>query len=326
MDPMTHGLAGAVIARAGFSRSLGKWGPVAGVLAALSPDADYILRLFGEEIFLRYHRGITHSLILLPVYSLFGAILFRRLYKTEKFLPLYLLCFLSLLSHVFLDLMTSFGTMALVPVTDRRLTWDLVFIVDLYFTGILFIPLLLGHLIKRYKIELGILSLCLLLLYTGLCIVNHRQALSIAERLVEAKGLSPHSVAALPQPFSPFKWVLLIDTGDTLYQSFIDIDIKGNDRHDKINMIWKKWPDSPWVQKARTLPGVGFYLWFARFPVALVEELPNGHHLVEFIDLRFDILRGRIPFTHRVEFNKEGLLVLEKFTTLNSFTGDYGRR
>src|SRR3989304_10006742 len=120
MDPMTHGLAGAVIARAGFSKSLGKWGLITGVLSALSPDADYILRLFGEEIFLRYHRGITHSLILLPVFSLLGAILFRRLYKTEKFLPLYLLCFLSLLSHVFLDLMTSFGTMALVPVKIGR--------------------------------------------------------------------------------------------------------------------------------------------------------------------------------------------------------------
>src|SRR3989304_4113347 len=280
MDPLTHGLAGAVIARAGFSRSLGKWGPVTGVLAALSPDADYILRLFGEEIFLRYHRGITHSLILLPVYSLFGAILFRRLSKTEKFLPLYLLCFFSLL----------------------------------------------GHFIRRYRTELGIVSLCLLVLYTGLCIVNHRQALSIADKWVEEKGFHPYSVAALPQPFSPFKWVLLIDTGDTLYQSFIDIDAKGNDRHDKINMIWKKWPDSPWVEKARKLPGVGFYLWFARFPVAIVEEISNGHHRGEFIDLRFDILRGRIPFTHRVEFNKEGLVISEKFSTLNSFIGDHGRR
>jgi len=326
MDPMTHGLAGAVIARAGFSKSLGKWGLITGVLSALSPDADYILRLFGEEIFLRYHRGITHSLILLPVFSLVGAILFRWLSKTEKFLPLYLLCFFSLLSHILLDLLTSFGTMALVPVTDWRLTWDLVFIIDFYFTGILLVPLLLGHFIRRYKTELGILSLCLLVLYTGLCIVNHRQALSIADRLVEAEGLNPYSVAALPQPFSPFKWVLLIDTGDTLYQSFIDIDIKGNDRHDKINKIWKKWPDSPWVQKARKLPGVGFYLWFARFPVAMVEETPDGHHLVEFIDLRFDILRGRIPFTHRVEFNEGGVVIMEKFSTLNSFIGDHGRR
>lgn len=326
MDPLTHGLAGAVIARAGFSKSLGKWGLITGVLAALSPDADYILRFFGEEIFLRYHRGITHSLILLPVYSLFGAILFQRLSRTAKFLPLYLLCFFSLLSHILLDLITSFGTMALVPVTDRRLTWDLVFIIDLYFTGILLIPLVLGHFMKRYRRGLGIVSLCLLFLYTGLCILNHRQALSIADRLAKAEGVTPASVAALPQPFSPFKWALLIDTGEILYQSFIVMDIKGNDRQDKINMIWKKWPDSPWVQKARTLPGVEFYLWFARFPVAIVEEIPNGHHRVEFADLRFDALRGRIPFTHRVEFNEEGLLISEKLTTLNFSTGDYGRR
>ena len=319
MDPITHGLAGAVIARAGFSRSLEKWGSVTGVLVALSPDADYILRLFGEEIFLRYHRGITHSLIFLPVYSLFWALLFQRLSGTRRFLYFYLLCFFSLLSHILLDLMTSFGTMALVPITDQRLSWDLVFIVDLYFTGILLIPILLACLFKRYKRVLGVLSLSLLASYVGLCILNHNHALSETHRLIEEKGLHPRSVAALPQPFSPFKWVLLIDTGDTLYQNFIEINTKGDDKHDKMNIVWKKWPDFPWMEKALGLPGVEFYLWFARFPVAIVRELSNGGHLVEFIDLRFDIRRGRIPFTHRVEFDEEGVVISEKFTTINSF-------
>lgn len=326
MDPITHGLAGAVIARAGFSKSLGKWGTVTGVLAALSPDSDFILRLFGQEIFLRYHRGITHSLIFLPIFSLFLAILFQRFSRIDRFLYFYLLCFFSLLSHILLDLMTSFGTMALVPLTDLRLSWDLVFIVDPYFTGILLIPFLLAYLLKRYKRALGVLSLSLLIPYVGLCISNHHHALSMANSSVEEKGLHPNIVAALPQPLSPFKWVLFIDTGDTLYQSFIDLNTKGDNRHNTKNMVWKKWPDSPWIEKALKLPGVGFYMWFARFPVAVVRDMANGHHLVEFIDLRFDIMNGRIPFTYRVEFDREGIVILERFTTINSYLEDNGRR
>ena len=318
MDPITHGLAGAVIARAGFSKSLGKWGPVAGVLAALSPDSDFILSFFNEEIFLRYHRGITHSLILLPIYSLFWALFFNRISKTQRFYYFYLLCFFALLSHILLDLMTSFGTMALTPVTDERLSWDLVFIIDLYFTGILLMPILLSFLIKRYKIGVSILSVFLLIFYVGLCIYNHHNALSLADRFIEEKGLHPESVAALPQPFSPFSWVLLIDTGDTLYQNFIELNTNGDNRRDRRDMVWKKWPDSPWIKKALGLPGVKFYMWFARFPVAVERDLSDGHYLVEFIDLRFDMLRGRIPFTHRVEFDKDGIVISEKFTTINS--------
>ncbi len=67
-------------------------------------------------------------------------------------------------------------------------------------------------------------------------------------------------------------------------------------------------------------------MWFARFPVAVMRELADGHHLVEFIDLRFDIMRGRIPFTYRVEFDHEGVVILEKFTTMNGYLEDYGGR
>lgn len=327
MDPITHGLAGAVIARAGFSKSLGKWGPVTGVIVALSPDSDFILRLFGEETFLRYHRGITHSIVFLPVYSLFLALLFQRLSqrlsKPGRLFHFYILCFLSLLSHILLDLMTSFGTMALAPLTDRRLSWDLVFIVDPYFTAILLIPFLLAYLLKGYKRGLGALSLFLLIPYIGICISNHHHAISTAYRLAEEKGVHPNLIAALPQPLSPYKWAVLVDTGDTMYQSFIEINTNGEDAHNRKNVVWEKWPDSPWIEKALKLPGVEFYMWFARFPVATVREMDDGHHLVEFIDLRFDILRGRIPFTYRVEFNREGVVILEKFTTIDL---DYGRR
>ncbi len=326
MDPVTHGLAGAVIAKAGFSSSLGKWGTITGILAALIPDVDIILRLFGLETYLKYHRGISHSLILLPVYSLLLACIFQRISKTKNLFYFYLLCFLSLLSHVLLDLVTSFGTMALSPLSDQRIAWDILFIIDPYFTAILFIPFLLTYLFKRYNRELGVVSLSLLVPYIALCIFSHNKAVSMAYLNAHERNLVPKVVAALPQPLSPFKWVILIDSGDTLYQRFVDIYNQDTVRHSMSGIMWRKWPDSPWMDKALRLPGVEFYMWFARFPVAAVNDMADGHHLVEFIDLRFDVLRDRIPFTYRVEFNNEGEVVLEKFTTVNSLLENYGGR
>jgi hypothetical protein len=47
------------------------------------------------------------------------------------------------LSHILLDLVTTFGTMVWSPMEWSRPAWDLVFIVDFSFTGILLIPQLL---------------------------------------------------------------------------------------------------------------------------------------------------------------------------------------
>lgn len=326
MDPVTHGLAGAVIAKAGFSKSFGKWGTATGIIAATLPDSDFLLRLFGEETFLRHHRGITHSLILLPFFSLILAFIFNRVSRKQNFLSFYLLCFLSFLSHILLDLVTSFGTMALSPLSDQRIAWDIIFIIDPYFTAILMVPFLLTYLFKSYNRELGVISLSLLVPYIGLCIFSHNTAVSMAFEEARERNLSAHTIAALPQPLSPFKWVLLVDSGDTLYQRFADICNQHDSNREMNGIMWKKWPASPWLDNAQKMPGVEFYMWFARFPVAVVKDMADGHHLVEFIDLRFDNLMDRIPFTYRVEFDNDGAVVVEKFSTVNSFMENYGGR
>src|SRR5262249_21397347 len=49
----------------------------------------------------------------------------------------------GILSHIFLDLVTTFGTMIWSPLGWSRPAWDLLFIVDFTFSGILLVPQLL---------------------------------------------------------------------------------------------------------------------------------------------------------------------------------------
>ncbi|RMD64943.1 MAG: metal-dependent hydrolase, partial [Planctomycetota bacterium] len=67
MDPLTHALAGAALGRAAARPLSGR--PLALlVLLSLAPDADIVLSWISDVVYLKYHRGVTHSLLMLPLW------------------------------------------------------------------------------------------------------------------------------------------------------------------------------------------------------------------------------------------------------------------
>ena len=111
MDTLTHALSGALVGRvlagrrapgaaaaaggasgtgfgAGFGASSAArpavpvWQMVAaGTVAATFPDLDFVLGWISELTYLRGHRGVTHSLILLPLWGLLIAWLLARFWQ-----------------------------------------------------------------------------------------------------------------------------------------------------------------------------------------------------------------------------------------------------
>jgi membrane-bound metal-dependent hydrolase YbcI (DUF457 family) len=144
MDPVTHGLTGALVGKAFFSERYGRSATWAVTLGALFPDSDVVFELFApnELATLEWHRGVTHSFVGLPVFALLLAGLTRHILRRSPppFLPLWGLYALGLGVHILLDLITSFGTMVWSPLSMSRPAWDWVFILDLTFTGIVLLP------------------------------------------------------------------------------------------------------------------------------------------------------------------------------------------
>jgi len=160
MDTITHGIAGALLGKAVFGgrdlaaphaegkQRLITW---AVTLGAVFPDFDVFRDFFSHDplLLLTWHRSITHSLICLPIWSLMLATLTQAVARWRKWeAPSFaLLCGLyaiGILSHIFLDLATTFGTMIWSPLEWSRPAWDILFIIDFTFTGILLIPQLLA--------------------------------------------------------------------------------------------------------------------------------------------------------------------------------------
>lgn len=96
MDPLTHALSGALLARAAASarqhqitqRPDNPQLPLrlqvtAGFAAAIFPDLDFALRLIDTLTYLNWHQGPTHSLLMLPLWAWLIAWLCSRLSRSR---------------------------------------------------------------------------------------------------------------------------------------------------------------------------------------------------------------------------------------------------
>jgi len=110
MDPLTHALSGAVIHQLGFKRKAALF---VLIFSAIAPDLDYITRFWGADIFLRYHRGITHGVLALVLFPAIIAFIFRK--KGGFFYYYYSISFIAYGTHLLMDLTNQYGTRILSP-------------------------------------------------------------------------------------------------------------------------------------------------------------------------------------------------------------------
>src|SRR5262249_14512766 len=156
MDTLTHALSGALLARATAPRDEPR-PPLrrriaAGFLACASPDLDIVSAMVGPVAYLENHRGVTHSLILLPLWALlYSWILAKILREPRGWRGLYGITAMGLALHVAGDVITTYGTMILAPFSNWRAEIGTTFIIDPWFTGIILAGLLASLALRRAR-------------------------------------------------------------------------------------------------------------------------------------------------------------------------------
>src|SRR5467141_1511564 len=165
MDTITHGIVGALAGKAFFAgqdmpavsaqyaRLRSESAPAARAaitactLGAMFPDIDIFAGPIARNplAIVEWHRNITHSLVMLPLWALLLAAVSLPLarwagWKPPSFAKLVGIYAFGLGSHVFLDVATNFGTMVWSPLNHSRVAWDWLFILDLGFSGMALVP------------------------------------------------------------------------------------------------------------------------------------------------------------------------------------------
>ena len=169
MDPITHGLAGALLGKAFFAGGARSEKTVAAdssrhgeagaakqarrmavgavTLGALFPDADIVFNLFTNDnvALLELHRGFTHSFVCLPLFAMVLAWATRALagwrgWAAPSWMQLTMMWGAGIGLHILMDLITSYGTMIWSPISNYRAALDMNFILDFVMTGIALAP------------------------------------------------------------------------------------------------------------------------------------------------------------------------------------------
>lgn len=227
MDPLTHALSGALIARATAATPPGPGAlPVrtrvaAGFVAAVFPDVDIVLRLIDTITYLNWHQGITHAPLMVPLWALALARLFAWLDPAHhRWQAFFGPTCLGIGIHICGDLITAYGLMLLVPLSTARYSVPLAFVIDPWISAIVVAGLCAGVALPKRRSP-AVLALIALLAYLSFLTLQMQRARDVGAVHADRRGLPAAAVHVLPQPLSPFNWRLIIRDGDTYHVAHI---------------------------------------------------------------------------------------------------------
>lgn len=306
MEPVTHFMTGAVLARTGLNRKAA-YATLAMTLAAEAPDIDVVWSLGGPVVGFEHHRGITHTFLGLPVEAaiLAGGIwVFHRWRSSRGKTPpapvrwglLYCFCLIGLLSHILLDWTNNYGVRPFFPFNPHWYAASIVFI----FEPVIFLALLLALVAPFFfgliNSEVGakkeqfrgrgwaIFALAVIVGLWGWRWLERDNAIALVRTEV---GMSAVRLFANPYPANPYLWSVIAETQDAYKLFTVD-----NLRSEAVSLterdtIYKPPTTLATLAAKRSLLG-RVYLDWSQYPV--VEETGvdvDGYATVTFRDLRF---------------------------------------
>ena len=134
MDSLTQALLGASVAELVIGRAIGRRASLYGALLGTLPDLDVLVPYGGAVEDFTYHRGFSHSLLVL---SAAAPVIGWVLHKVQGLASLKLwiaMVWLVLITHPLLDACTVYGTQLFWPLTEYPVSGSSVFIIDPAFT------------------------------------------------------------------------------------------------------------------------------------------------------------------------------------------------
>jgi len=210
MDPLTHGMIGLALSTfSGNPVALSNPLSIGCALGAMAPDTDSIVRLFYDDsVYLKQHRGFSHSLPALVVFSIVIASGLRFMFVDHSITQIFFWTFIGSLSHTVFDMLNSYGAMLL----KKKKKFNLLTLYDPVI-AILGITLIFQRQVNWY---LNTIALMAFLSYIGLRYLFRHHACKVLERVYQDLD-SVLSVAVLPSLLFFYKWDYIVQGSQYTY-------------------------------------------------------------------------------------------------------------
>lgn len=329
MDNLTHSLTAVALSQAGLNRKT-RFATITLIVGANLPDIDLVAAFGGSASYLKYHRGITHSILGAAVLATaLGALVYflgRKAPPAKKAGPpldlrwLLAVSWIALFSHVLMDFTNSYGIRPFLPFSARWYAWDIMPIMDLLLWAFLILGLALPPLFRLISEEVGaaktkprggaVFALCAMLALWGVRDLAHRRVLGFLDSHVYGRE-NPMQLGAFPSAANPFSWNCTVETGSAFY--LLPANALDSDVDPEHATVLHKPDASPALAAATKTRTAQIFLDFARFPWPNIEDTDSGF-FVSISDLRYAPPPGqRRAFVVDVELDKNLRVLSESF-------------
>ena len=301
MDNLTHTLAAVAMSHAGLNRKT-RFATLVLIAGSNLPDIDVVSRIDSSATYLKYHRGITHSILGVTVLGIGLALVtyyLGRKAAPKKNAPpvdatwLLVSSLLATAAHLLLDFTNAYGVRPFLPFSGRWYAWDIMFIIDPLLIFLLVMGFAVSALFRLVSEEVGarktdfrrgaIFALCALVVLWGVRDFAHRRVLAMLDSHTYLQE-NPRLIGAFPTPMNPFEWTGVVET-DSVYH-LLTANALGGDVDVEHTRVFRKSEPAPPLDAAMKTRTAAIFLDFARFPWGIVEENENGYE-VTLRDLRF---------------------------------------
>ncbi|HMH20407.1 MAG TPA: metal-dependent hydrolase [Puia sp.] len=258
MDSLTHIVLGAIIGEAMAGRKLGKKAMLLGAVAQSLPDIDFVASSWldtSRDVLA--HRGITHSFLFVLLAGIALALLAERLgrRRTRKGAGagaelgsgehaadvgrgvgsgglslrgwLFFFC-LQLFVHIFLDAFNAYGTGWFEPFSHYRVSFNVLFVADPFYSvwlGISFLALLIlkrDSRARKFWMRFGLLVSSFYLYY---CVMNKYKVDKLVKKELARQQIAYTRYLTSPTPFNNWLWYIVAEDKngyDVGYYSLFD--------------------------------------------------------------------------------------------------------
>ncbi len=310
MEPVTHFMTGAVLARSGLNRRAA-YATVTMVLAAETPDLDTLWSVWGPVAGFQHHRGWTHTFLGLPFEAalLVGVVWawhrWRPEVRTSGGAPvrwglLYGFAIVALLSHIFLDWTNNYGVRPFFPFDPRWYAGSFVFIFDpvlfVVLLGALVAPALFGLVSsevgargERFRgrgwARAGLMGAVCLWAVRG---YEAERAREVA-RAGDYGSATVRRLTVDPFPADPFQWQTVVETADFYQVGRVD-SWNGTMTSGGKADIFYRGALTPGIRAAEASSLGRAYMDWSKYPVVREADATGTEGattVVSFRDLRF---------------------------------------
>ncbi|PFO07233.1 hypothetical protein COJ85_05745 [Bacillus sp. AFS076308] len=255
------------------------------------PDIDTVLKLRNNAIYIRNHRGVTHSIPAVILWPLLIIAVIYPFFSGANLLHLWAWTFAAVFIHVFVDIFNAYGTQALRPFSSK---WVALGVINT-FDPIIFAIHIVGIFIWMLGAKPGV---TFLIMYAVIILYYVRRYLAKNSVLHEVKKLIPDATEVIIAPTMRFhQWRIAAMNKEQFFVGrSVNKQVEILDRFIRVPV-----PNTPVIEAAKKDKNLSAFLSFSPVYRWEVDEYTDFYE-VRFIDLRYRS-NGHYPFVAVVQLD-----------------------